>query len=126
MAFLLPKAVETFGRAMLSSRISQNNTGLYAQLTEANSDMIASCLNASHSSLNSSSAIALFARYATIELLGIEYMAEISPVLFHTKLDIAVDIYVSAKRVLFVEMVGIIMSPMLFKYESSLNLYYPL
>ena len=72
---MLPTAVEKFERAMLSSKISQNNTGSYAQLTEANSDLIASCLNASHSSLNSSSVQASFSGPATTEVLIIESMA---------------------------------------------------
>ena len=112
---VLPTAVENFDREMLSSKISQNNTGSYAKLTEPTPYLIASCLNASHSSLNSSSVRALFARYATTEVLSIESMAETSPVLFHTKLAIAADKYASSTRVFSVEMAGIIMSPLFSK-----------
>ena len=59
---MLPTVAENFEREILSSKRSQNNTGSYAKLTEATSDLIASGLNASHSSLNSSSVRALFER----------------------------------------------------------------
>ena len=36
LAVVLPTAVENFDRAMLSSKRSQNNTGSYAQIPEAN------------------------------------------------------------------------------------------
>ena len=87
LAVVLPTAAEKFERTMLSSKISQHNTGSYAQLTEATSDLIASCLNDPHSSLNSSSVQALFVRSATMEVLVIDSMSEIPPVLFHTFLD---------------------------------------
>ena len=123
LAVVLPKAVENFDREMLSSKISQNNTGSYAQLIEATSDLIVSCFNASHSSLNASSVQGSFERYTTMEVLSIKSMAEISPVLFHPKLAIAVYRSASATGVFSVVMVGIIMSPLLSKYESSFNLY---
>ena len=40
LAIVLPTSAEKFERAMLSSKESQNNTGSYAQLTEATSGLI--------------------------------------------------------------------------------------
>ena len=48
LALVLPTAVENIDREMLSSKISKNNTGSYAQLIEDTSDLIGYCLNASH------------------------------------------------------------------------------
>ena len=85
--------------------------------------MIASCLNASHSFLNSSSFIASFIQYATIEELIIESLDKIYPVLSHPKSAIVVDRSAFATRVLSMEMEGRIMSPLFSRYESSFNLY---
>ena len=123
LAFVLPTAVENFDRAILSSKITQNNTGSYAQLTEATSDLIASCLNALHLSLNSSYVREFFTQYATMEVLNIESMDEISPILFHPKSAIAAERSASATRVFSVAMLGRIISPLFYEYKSSFNLY---
>ena len=55
-------------------------------------------------------------RYATMEVLSIESMSEIYPVLFHRRSAIFVDISESATRVFSMAMVGRIMSPLMSKY----------